>query len=46
MNTTCGSIEERSGSISLQGCAGDTEVIGLVQVSEYQINKTKASMND
>jgi hypothetical protein len=46
VNTTCGSIEERSGSITLQGCEGETEAIGLVQVSEYQINKTKASMNN
>jgi PBP1b-binding outer membrane lipoprotein LpoB len=45
-NTTCTSIEERSGSISLQGCGGDSPIIGLVQVSEYQINKTRASLND
>lgn len=46
MNTSCKNIEERTGSISLQECEGDSPVIGLVQVSEYQINKTKASMNN
>ncbi len=46
MSTECGSIEERSGSISLQECKGDTPTIGLVQVSEYQINKAKASMKN
>ncbi|MEG9298328.1 hypothetical protein V6B33_17830 [Mangrovibacillus sp. Mu-81] len=46
VNTTCGSIEQKSGSISLQECSGESEVIGLVQVSEYQINKAKASMEN
>ncbi|MGG3914465.1 DUF4362 domain-containing protein [Rossellomorea vietnamensis] len=45
-NATCGSIEQKSGSISLQGCEGEEPVIGLVQVSEYQINKAKASMKN
>ncbi len=44
--STCGTIEEKSGFISLQACEGEETAIGLVQVSEYEINKVKASMKN
>ena len=46
MSTICDRIEEKSGFISLQACEGDEETIGIVQVSEYEINRTKASMKE
>jgi hypothetical protein len=45
-SAVCEGIEERSGFISLQGCDGEEESIGIVQVSEYKINKARASMKD
>ncbi|MBN8192132.1 hypothetical protein JI667_08230 [Bacillus sp. NTK074B] len=42
----CEGIEEKSGFISLQGCDGEENAIGIVQVSEYQINKARALMKD
>ncbi|QHE60198.1 hypothetical protein FHE72_03485 [Rossellomorea vietnamensis] len=45
-SVVCEGIEERSGFISLQGCDGEEESIGIVQVSEYKINKARASMKD
>ncbi|MBW3112699.1 hypothetical protein KYJ26_12710 [Bacillus sp. MCCB 382] len=42
----CEGIEEKSGFISLQGCDGEEDAIGIVQVSEYNINKSRASMKD
>ncbi|WGG46250.1 hypothetical protein [Rossellomorea sp. DA94] len=45
-SAVCDGIEERSGFISLKGCDGEEDSIGLVQVSEYKINKAKASMKE
>ncbi|BCB04251.1 hypothetical protein [Bacillus sp. KH172YL63] len=45
-SATCDGVEEKSGFISLQGCDGESAAIGLVQVSEYEINKVRASMKN
>ncbi len=40
----CKGINSKSGFISLQSCEGENSTLGLVSVSEYQINKAKSKV--